>query len=79
MFSAHPIAGVGLGGYWAAIPTYHEASGLQTPQEAHNDYLELLASGGLIGLAIGSWFLFVVFRRIRDNLQSASPFRRAGP
>ncbi len=77
MFSAHPIAGVGLGGYWAAIPTYHEASGLQTPQEAHNDYLELLASGGLIGLAIGSWFLFVVFRRIRDNLQSASPFRRA--
>lgn len=77
MFTAHPIAGVGLGGYWAAIPTYHEASGLQTPQEAHNEYLELLACGGLIGLAIGSWFLFVVFRRIRDNLQSASPFRRA--
>src|SRR6266536_334678 len=77
MFTAHPIAGVGLGGYWAAIPTYHEASGLQTPQEAHNDYLELLASGGLIGLAIGGWFMIVVFRRIRDNLKSASPFRRA--
>ena len=76
MFAAHPIAGVGLGGYWAAIPTYHDASGLQTPQEAHNDYLELVASAGLIGLAIGIWFLIVVFKRIRVNLKSGNSFRR---
>ena len=76
MFAAHPIAGVGLGGYWAAIPTYHDASGLQTPQEAHNEYLELVASAGLIGLAIGIWFLFVLFKRIRVNLKSGSSFRR---
>ena len=50
MFAAHPILGVGMGGYWIGITAYHDASGLMTPQEAHNDYLELLSSGGLIGL-----------------------------
>jgi O-antigen ligase len=77
MFAAHPIAGVGLGGYWAAIPTYHDASGTITPQEAHNDYLELLASGGLIGFACGIWFLVIVFRRVRENFQNTFGFRQS--
>ena len=68
MFAAHPIAGVGLGGYWIAITAYHDASGNLTPQEAHNEYLELLSSGGLIGLAIGVWFALAVVRRIQMNL-----------
>ena len=67
MFAAHPIAGVGLGGYWIGITAYHDASGLMTPQEAHNDYLELLSSGGLIGFAIGVWFAVLVIREARRN------------
>jgi O-antigen ligase len=74
---AHPILGVGMGAYWVAIPAVHDASGTMTPQEAHNDYLELLASGGLVGLAIGIWFAIVVLKRIRENLRSANRFRRA--
>jgi O-antigen ligase len=74
---SHPLLGVGMGGYWAAIPEFHDASGTMTPQEAHNDYLELLASGGLIGSALGIWFAVIVFRRTRRNLASASRFRRA--
>jgi O-antigen ligase len=77
MFEAHPIAGVGMGGYWTAIPTYHDASGTLTPEEAHNDYLELLASGGITGLAIVVWFGVVVFKRTRANLHSRDRFRRA--
>lgn len=52
MFKAHPLVGSGLGAYWIAITKYHDASGQFTPQEAHNDYLELLASGGLVGAAL---------------------------
>jgi O-antigen ligase len=74
---AHPILGVGMGGYWAAIPAYHDASGILTPQEAHNDYLELLASGGLVGLALGGWFAVIVFLRTRENLSARNRFRRA--
>jgi O-antigen ligase len=77
MFQAHPIAGAGMGGYWVAITAYHDASGRLTPQEAHNDYLELLASGGLIGIAIGGWFIFVVWKRISRNLLSRDRFTRA--
>jgi O-antigen ligase len=77
LFVTHPMLGVGMGGYWAAIPTFHNASGTMTPQEAHNDYLELLASGGLVGLALGVWFAVVVFKRTRENLRSPNRFRRA--
>jgi len=77
MFAAHPVAGVGLGGYWIGITAYHEASGVMTPQEAHNDYLELLSSGGLIGLAIGVWWVVGVIRATRRNLLLDSGYTRA--
>lgn len=76
MFKANPISGVGLGGYWAAITGYHDASGSLTPQEAHNDYLELLASGGILGALLAAWFLFVLAKRISASFHSASSFRR---
>jgi O-antigen ligase len=77
MFAAHPIVGVGLGGYWIAITAYHDASGLMTPQEAHNDYLELLSSGGVIGFALGVWFILVVVRKARENLLAGTGYIRA--
>ena len=77
MIKDHPLVGVGFGGYWIAITGYHKASGELTPQQAHNDYLELLASGGLIGVAIGLWFIagfckdFLIRLRNRDPLLGA--------
>jgi O-antigen ligase len=77
MFKDHPFAGVGFGGYWAAIPQYHDASGEYVPQQAHNDYLELLASGGLVGACLFLFFVFVFLRRARETLHSDDAFRRA--
>lgn len=77
MFAANPIVGVGLGAYWARVPEFHDASGAMTPQQAHNDYLELLSSGGLIGLAIGAWFVTSLFRSARENLRLPNRFGRA--
>lgn len=77
MFAAHPIAGVGLGAYWIGITAYHDASGVLTPQEAHNDYLELLSSGGVIGLALGIWFAVIVVRLAHKNLNTGTGFIRA--
>lgn len=73
----HPVAGVGFGGYWAIIPKYHDASGALTPQQAHNDYLEILASGGIIGVVLCAWFLIALVRLARKQLSSADDFRRA--
>jgi O-antigen ligase len=77
LFAAHPLLGTGLGAYWIGITAYHDASGVLVPQEAHNDYLELLASGGLIGLAIGVWFALAVIRLAKRNLASSTGFVRA--
>jgi O-antigen ligase len=77
LFAAHPLLGAGLGGYWIGITAYHDASGVLVPQEAHNDYLELLASGGVIGLAIGVWFAVTVIRLAKDNRSSSTGFVRA--
>ena len=77
MFAAHPLLGVGLGACWIGITAYHDASGVLTPQEAHNDYLELLSSGGIIGLALGFWFAAIVVRLARRNLNTDKGFIRA--
>jgi putative inorganic carbon (HCO3(-)) transporter len=77
MIKANPITGVGMGGYWTEIPRYHQAPGSMTPQQAHNDYLELVAGGGIVGLVIFLWFVAVVIRHARSNLQSPDGFRRA--
>src|SRR5712691_4812133 len=77
MFKAHPIMGAGFGGYWAEVPLFHEASGRLTPQQAHNDYLEVLASGGIVGVGLLIWFAFVVVRQARDALSATDGFQRA--
>lgn len=73
----HPIAGVGLGGYWIAVSQYHMGSGEFTPQQAHNDYLELLASGGLIAIVIGLWFIVLFLQESFLSLRASDPFLRA--
>lgn len=78
LIKAQPITGVGFGGYLAAIPRFHQASGKVTPHQAHNDYLELVASGGIAGAVIGIWFVIVFVRKARRNLGSSIPFQGAG-
>jgi O-antigen ligase len=77
MFRAHPIAGAGLGGFWAEVPVYHRASGVLTPQQAHNDYLELLASGGILGAVLFIWFAVALIRQARQSVNANEGFQRA--
>jgi O-antigen ligase len=76
MARAHPLAGAGLGGFWAELPQYHDGSGTSTPQQAHNDYLELLASGGLVAAAILIWFVVSLLRSARSAFQQEPGFQR---
>jgi O-antigen ligase len=73
----NPVAGSGLGAFWVAIAMYHDASGVATPQQAHNDYLELLAGGGIIGLALAGWFVIKLSKNIRTQLVAPDNYRRA--
>ena len=73
----HPVTGVGFGGYWVAVTEYYDVPGQKRPYQAHNDYLELVASGGLIGALLGIWFIAAFFKRARLTLQARDAFRRS--
>ena len=76
-FAGHPLLGVGFGGYWVAVSGRHEGSGGLVPQQAHNDYLEVLASGGVVGAAVVFIFLLLLVRQSVPRLREGSPFSRA--
>jgi len=77
LIRANAVAGVGFGAYWVAIDKYLNNPGPMKPFNAHNDYLDLLASGGLIGFALAGWFVFAVIKRARRQLRSSDVFRGA--
>lgn len=77
LIRANPVAGIGFGGFEPAVTEYYDASGNWTLQEAHNDYLELLASGGIIGALLVLCFVGLFIREARRQLHSSSSFRRA--
>jgi O-antigen ligase len=77
LFEEHPLFGSGFGGYWVAVTKHHVSSGESTLRQAHNDYAELLASGGVAGAVIFAWFVISFVRRAVSGLQGTNGFRRA--
>jgi O-antigen ligase len=73
----HPLVGVGFAGYSVAIPRYLRSSGEWALQQAHNDYLEVLASGGVIGGALLAWFLSIFAKTTLNRPRSDSQSTRA--
>jgi O-antigen ligase len=65
MIRENPIIGVGLGAYETAYPIFAWDRGVEgIVAQAHNDYLQILSDGGLIGGALALWFLVTVFGAI---------------
>ncbi len=73
-----PLFGIGFGGFQIAVSQYIEISGQLVPKQAHNDYLELAASGGIVAVALAIWFLFRFFSLVRKRFaESPDPFSGA--
>ncbi len=77
MFQMNPVTGVGMGAFETAYPQYSSdnSSLTLTVDRAHNDYLQVLSDTGLIGGAIGLWFLLTLFFVIGRSFRSAEPLR----
>lgn len=76
LFKTAPAVGVGFGAYWVGISKTYTSAGEVVPYQAHNDYLEVLASGGVVGAALFVWLFAVVLRRAWSRLSSPDPFLR---
>ncbi len=68
--------GTGLGAYTQAYTQFDTLSGQDLVEQAHNDYLQVLADAGLAGLILGTLFLFWFFREGIRNTRRNNTFRR---
>jgi len=55
-----PLTGTGAGSFMHVYPAYRTIRGDGIADHAHNDYLELLTDGGLIGAGLFAWFMAAV-------------------
>lgn len=72
----NPLLGAGLGAFPQAYTKHDTLNGLERVEQAHNDYLQVLADAGIIGLLIGGLFVFLVFRAGLKNIRTENTFRR---
>lgn len=72
----HPILGTGLGAYSVLYTRYDSRNGLYRLEQAHNDYLQVLADGGIVGAALGLLFVVVLFRVGFARRETSDDFRR---
>ncbi|MEO7659333.1 MAG: O-antigen ligase family protein, partial [Pyrinomonadaceae bacterium] len=68
--------GAGLGAYAQAYARFDPSGGYERVEQAHNDYLQIVADAGLVGLIAGGLFLFLIFREGIRNAKTSNSFRR---
>ncbi|MEJ7624437.1 MAG: O-antigen ligase family protein [Pyrinomonadaceae bacterium] len=54
--------GAGLGAFTQAYAASDTSSGALRVEQAHNDYLQIVADAGIVGLLLGGFFLVVFFQ-----------------
>lgn len=78
IFLANPILGAGFDAFGAAFTKYDTWSGMFRVEQAHNDYLQMLADGGILGFLCVAAFIFYLFKNgIRSISGMHDKFERA--
>ena len=78
IFLAHPILGAGFDAFGSAFTRYDTWNGLYRVEQAHNDYLQMLADGGVLAFACVAAFIVLFFRRgLQVINNSADDLRRS--
>lgn len=63
IFINYPILGAGLDAFGIAFPQYDTWNGTFRIEQAHNDYLQILADAGILGFACIAAFIFLLFKK----------------
>jgi O-antigen ligase len=71
IFIHNPILGSGLDSFAVAMSKYDTWNGTFRIEQAHNDYLQVLAEAGLIGLGCVATFVFFTFKNGLKNIKSS--------
>ncbi|REJ78527.1 MAG: hypothetical protein DWQ47_03490 [Acidobacteria bacterium] len=77
LISDRPLLGSGFGAYGESITRFSRSNGKFQIEQAHNDYLELLAGGGLLGFLFVAAFGALISSRIANNIRKSEGNDRA--
>ena len=72
IFLDHPIIGAGLDAFGVAFTRYDTWNGFYRIEQAHNDYLQMLADGGILGLTCVFGFIFLLFKKSLRTISTAA-------
>lgn len=73
MIRANWLSGVGFGAYQTAYPIYSQRDRFHIVGQAHNDYLQALADGGIVAGAAVLLFLWFFFRAASRAMSHRDP------
>jgi len=76
IIKTHPILGIGLGAFSVVYTGYDSRNGQFRLEQAHNDYLQVLSDGGIVGAGLGLFFVVSLFRMGFARRASHDHFRR---
>jgi O-antigen ligase len=78
IFLDRPVLGAGLDSFGITFTQYDTWNGFYRVEQAHNDYLQILADAGIAGFATVAAFIYLLFKQSAGIIrQSKDNFRRA--
>ena len=75
IIKANPVVGTGLGAFPVVYTRYDSRNGLYRLEQAHNDYLQILSDGGIVGGVLALGFVIMLFRMGFARRESRDDFR----
>jgi len=77
LIKERPVTGAGFGAYAVAITRFDGSNGLWEAEQAHNEYLEILANGGVVAGLLFAIFGIMVAKRAISGLKSGERLVRS--
>lgn len=77
IFLDHPILGAGLDAFGVAFTRYDTWHGIFRVEQAHNEYLQILAETGIVGFVCVAVFIYLLFKKGMGTISNTgSGFRQ---
>lgn len=72
IFADYPVLGAGLDSFGTAFSRYDTWNGTYRVEQAHNDYVQILADAGILGFLAVAAFIVLLFKKSLQNFRQTT-------